>query len=251
MQTSFITLSAFKRPRFHLPLIPNFSAWLTHAPFAFYLVESHRPRVIVELGSHYGFSYLCFCQQVRDMNLATECYAIDTWQGDEHSGHYTDEVYDVLKLYHDPNYGKFSRLVRSKFIDALDSFEDGSIDLLHIDGRHFYEDVKEDFESWFPKLSDRAIVLFHDTQVRDRNFGVYRLWDELRHKYRNFEFLHGHGLGVLAVGSSISENYNPLLSKNLSSNDLFWIRKIYDDLGNSILGLEAQFENYEPSYLLF
>ena len=37
----------------------------------------------------------------------------------------------------------------------------------------------EDYRSWIPKLSDRAIVLFHDTRVRERNFGVWRLWSEI------------------------------------------------------------------------
>ena len=73
--------------------------------------------------------------------------------------------------------------MRSTFDDALKHFSDGSIDLLHIDGRHFYDDVKHDYESWRPKLSQRAIVVFHDINVRERDFGVFRLWEELRDKY--------------------------------------------------------------------
>ena len=67
-------------------------------------------------------------------------------------------------------YSGFAQLVRSTFDDALPYFEDGSVDLLHIDGRHFYEDVKHDFDFWLPKLSDRGIVLLHDTDVRERSF---------------------------------------------------------------------------------
>src|SRR5262249_14536982 len=120
-------------------------AWLEHAPFAFWLIEALRPRLLVELGTHGGFSYFSFCQAVHRLCLDTRCYAVDTWKGDEHEGLYGEETYERVRAKHDRLYAGFSTLVRSTFDEALPHFADGTVDLLHIDGRHLYADVKHDF----------------------------------------------------------------------------------------------------------
>ncbi len=185
--------------------IDSGSAWLGHIPFAMWLVQMVRPKILVELGAHAGHSYLSFCDAVRRFRLDTKCYAVDTWQGDEHAGFYDETVYRRLQEYHKPRYSGFSRLLRMKFDDAVQYFSDASIDLLHIDGLHTYEAVRHDFETWLPKLAPGAIVLFHDTNVREGGFGVWRLWAELRERYpNNLEFAHSHGLGVLRIDADPS-----------------------------------------------
>ena len=187
-------------------------AWLAHIPFAFWVVSATEPRVIVELGCHYGNSYFAFAQSVAACGLPTSMFAIDTWEGDEHSGLYGYEVFDAVHDYNDKTYATFSQLVRSTFDEAGDHFEDGTVDLLHIDGHHTYEAVRHDFESWLPKMSDRGVVLFHDIAVRERGFGVHRLWDELADQHESFAFDHSHGLGVLAVGSEVPEGLRSLFA---------------------------------------
>ena len=213
------------------------SAWLEHAPFAFWIIERHRPDVLVELGTHTGYSYLCFCQQVRKSNLATRCFAVDTWVGDAHAGFYGEDIFSNLSRYHDPRYGQFSRLVRSSFEQAVGQFADASIDLLHLDGRHFYDDVRQDFEMWRPKLSARAVVIFHDTQVRERDFGVYRFWDEISSGLPHFEFKHCFGLGVLGVGPAAAEL--PLFSAASDAAAAQAIAEAYARLG-ATFSLAAQ-----------
>src|SRR5215467_12834990 len=179
------------------------SAWNQHIPFAFWLVQAHAPSLFVELGTYRGTSYFSFCQAVAALRLPTRCFAVDNWQGDLHSGFYDESIFAHVHACNERNYAGFSRLVRSSFGDALPHFLEGSIDLLHIDGLHTYEACRHDFESWLPKLSRRAIVLFHDTNVRERGFGVHRLWAELAERYPHFEFTHEHGLGVLGVGTAL------------------------------------------------
>ena len=135
------------------------------------------------------------------------------------------------RLYTFQQYSGFSQLMRSTFDEALEYFTDESIDILHIDGRHFYEDVKHDFETWLPKLSDRAIVLFHHINVKERNFGIFKLWEELCHLYPRFEFIHEHGLGVLGVGKSIAPSLLALFDANKNDKLAADIRSMYSRLG--------------------
>ncbi len=86
------------------------------------------------------------------------------------------------------------------FKDAASDFSESSIDLLHIDGFHTYESVKEDFETWIPKMKNDGIVLMHDIFVRRETFGVYKLWKEIKSVYKSLEFTNSHGLGVLFIG---------------------------------------------------
>jgi hypothetical protein len=222
----------FRRSMFWRPERQAPSAWLEHVPFAFWLVDVLRPRTVVELGTHYGVSYSAICQAVKGLSLATSCYAVDTWEGDLHAGFYGEDVYYDFAAFHDQRYGAFSRLVRSTFDEALRHFENGSIDLLHIDGLHTYEAVRHDYESWLPKLSPSALILFHDTNVRENNFGVFQLWREVTCGQLHFEFLHGHGLGVLGLSRSYSSALRLLFDANEDSRAS--IREIFASLGHSL-----------------
>ncbi|WP_088626286.1 class I SAM-dependent methyltransferase [Oceanicola sp. 22II-s10i] len=188
------------------------SAWLEHVPFAFWLMEAQAPRIFVELGTHWGVSYFAFCQAAERMGLDLRAFAVDTWEGDEHAGFYGPEVFEKVSEHNNALYSEFSRLVRSGFDEAREHFEDDSIDLLHIDGCHDYDAVKGDFEGWLPKLSDRAIVVLHDSNVRERGFGVHRLVRELRARYPVFEFTHGHGLAVIGVGAQRNASFERLFA---------------------------------------
>ena len=188
------------------------SAWHGHVAFAHWIVAATAPRSVVELGTHHGVSFAAFCHAVASFGMAVKCHAVDTWRGDEHAGYYGDEIHDELKAYIEPYYGSFATMLRMTFDDALPTFPDGSIDVLHIDGLHTYEACRHDFEGWLPKMSDRGVVMLHDTEVTEPGFGVVTLWHELRKRYPSFSFTHSFGLGVLAVGSRVPPGIGALCS---------------------------------------
>lgn len=219
----------FLRP---LRVVP--SGWLGHVPFGAWLVAAQEPSILVELGSHTGMSYAAFCQAIAAERLGTKCFAVDTWQGDEHAGFYGDDVFNELNAYNQMHYAGFSRLLRMTFDEAAGYFGDGSVDLLHIDGLHTYDAVKHDFETWLPKLSDRAIVLFHDTNIRERGFGVWEYWSEISKAYPSFEFDHSAGLGVLGVGKNLPEEVASLFTASASANQTRAVKQVFSALGDSV-----------------
>jgi hypothetical protein len=210
------------------------SAWHKHSPFAFWLLFVLKPKMIVELGVHNGFSFFVFCEFAQQSKGRTLCYAVDHWKGDEHAGFYEDKVFEEFSA-HQAQYGKLSKVVKATFDEALDQFQDGSIDFLHVDGRHFYDDVKHDFNNWRKKLKKDAIVLFHDTAVLERDFGVHLFWAELRQEFPlTFEFRHGHGLGILCYGDGAALPSKVYRFFHLSPKEALEAENIYKALGNQI-----------------
>lgn len=208
-------------------------SWAGHIPFAFWLIKALRPRVLVELGTHTGNSYGAFCQSIAHFGTSTRAFAVDSWQGDDHADFYGEEVFADVSEHNRANYASFSTLMRMFFEDARPYFADGSVDLLHIDGLHTYDAVKADFEGWRDKLSDRGVVLFHDTNVRERDFGVWKLWAEISDEYPSFEFHHSHGLGVLGVGRDLPESLKALFEA--SSNAARGLRRQFERPGELLL----------------
>lgn len=198
------------------------TSWGGHIPFLFCLVGQLKPRVYAELGSHFGASFFAACQAMRHGNISGKAVAIDLWQGDEHAGFYGESVFKNFQYILKNKYTDVGSFLRMSFDDASNKFEDNSIDLLHIDGLHTYEAVKNDYELWRSKVTNNGVILFHDTNVFEREFGVWQLWKEISNDGESFEFKHTHGLGVIAFGSPDENPVVRLLalvnsSKSLSS----------------------------------
>lgn len=200
------------RPRRYRP--GGVGNWSGHLPFANDLIADVEPKLLVELGTHYGESYFGFCQAVAENNIPCVCYAIDTWVGEPHAGYYDESVYAEVSSYNAENYSAFSYLLRTTFDEARPNFSEESIDILHIDGLHVYEAVSHDFYSWLPKIKTGGLVLLHDIIGRHGDFGVWKLWEELSTLGSQFAFTHDWGLGIF-------QKVNTELSKSRLLHTLF------------------------------
>jgi hypothetical protein len=216
------------------PLRLTGSTWIEHVPFGMYIIDILRPKVFVELGTLYGVSYCAFCQAVQELKTETKCFGIDTWKGDENIGNPEGHALEELRSYHDPLYRHFSELIQSTFDEALGRFEDGTIDLLHIDGFHSYDAVRRDFENWLPKLTSQGVILFHDIMVREEGFGVWKLWEELKPRYPHFDFFHGYGLGLLAVGENSTD---AKILTDLPEEEAARVRNFFASYGSGIMAI--------------
>ena len=176
----------------------KFAYWEGHRDFAYDLLQFVRPERLVELGSQYGCSLFTFCQAVRDFKLNTEINAVDMWSGDIGAEITGEEVYALVRKTAATYYPEVNlHLFQMCFDDARPNFADNSIDILHIDGGHTFEDVEHDFTTWLPKLKENGIVLFHDV-YSPIDQGSCDHWEKTKKEYNcYFDFTHSCGLGIL------------------------------------------------------
>ena len=214
------------------PIKMAFSTWVDHISFGYDLVAAMKPKKLVELGTHNGMSFFVFCQAMTENNIDGSCYAVDTWEGDGHTGEYDEDVYNSVSSHCREHFRGVHYLLRMRFEEAVEKFDDESLDILHIDGFHTYEAVKNDFETWYRKVRPGGIVLFHDIEARIQDFGAWKYWQELEKEHSTFKFNHGFGLGVLRKPGN-RENDSQLIKLMFNSDEETQnkLRKLYIHIG--------------------
>jgi predicted O-methyltransferase YrrM len=222
------------------------SAWLGHGPFMRYLIAEMKPKVFVELGSHNGFSYFAACEKAKELRYDHKFYAVDTWEGDAHTGGFSSSIFQNVKE-QNFSYVKSSTLMQTTFNQAVSQFEESSINLLHIDGLHTESAVTEDFENWLPKMRTDGVILFHDICVRHQDFGVFKLWEKLKLNYSYLEFPHSYGLGVLFLGKIPSKGLKDLVELGSLAEHVLY-QGVFGAHGDGVL--QSQLRRFEHELTL-
>lgn len=212
------------RSMFWRPLFLKQSDWLVHIPFAFWLIEAHQPKTLVELGSDSCVSYFAMCQAVDRLQLETDCYAFGAWNGEDVS---------QVKYHNVSHYSAFSHLMSGDAHTALESFADNSIDLIHFNNLGGYENGRLTINAWLPKLSNNGLILINGTSSGEHGRAVRKLLDELKESNHTFEFRNGNGLAILEIGSTQAKLLQVLFDdvENKQSSQI--VRDVFSRLGQA------------------
>ena len=172
------------------------SAWTGHRQFAEWLVQTMNPEMIVELGVDQGFSTFVFATAQKKVGEG-KMAGIDSFKGDDHAG-FADHYDQVLKNKNEYNLDNLS-IIRADFTD-VSKIWCNPIDILHIDGLHTYEAVKNDHECWSKFVKEDGIILYHDVCVP--YFNVKDFFRELEGGYKAY-FTHSAGLGIFTKNKKL------------------------------------------------
>ncbi len=149
--------------------------------------------IVVEIGSHQGRSTGALGLGSKFANRS-KIYAIDLWDLDldRHEPQFKDkEFYDAFIK--NMKYLGLEDIVIPIKGDSVEIAKtwDKDIKLLFIDGGHRMEDVKRDFEAWYPYVVKSGYIVFHDyhgkfidiikyvSSLEGKLFEIWGLWDSL------------------------------------------------------------------------
>ena len=170
---------------------------------------------VVEIGSRKGCSASVIGGWMK--KIGGHLYCVDHWT--ENTGLVVFRVnIRVLELQ------DYVHPLVMKSAQASQIFADNTLDLVFIDGDHYYKSVMEDIASWYPKLKKNGIICGHDCE---RYF--HQFTKDAQVKVRDFVMnMEGGGYGldmgihagvVLAVNDSYGEDYE------IISGSSIWYRR--------------------------
>lgn len=154
--------------------------WLTpkEGKLLFTLAKQIKYGNVVEIGSWKGKStYYLACGLIQGSGRKVCCVDHHTGSNEQRARNdgpinTLNEFTENMRKY---NVGHKTQIYVMDSIEASKEIED-NIDLIFIDGSHEYEDVKNDFKLWWPRLNQNGIMAFHDSISKP---GVSRLIEEI------------------------------------------------------------------------
>lgn len=157
--------------------------WCHHGELILALLEQHRPRVVVELGSWRGASAIAMARVVRQWGGTVTC--VDTWTGDAFQGGagYLDQTPRTEPVMVGECAGNLVaagvsasvRLIVAPTVEAAATWTE-PIDFLYIDADHEFAAVLADLQAWVPHVAPGGMMAGDDYE--NPSFpGVHLAWN--------------------------------------------------------------------------
>jgi hypothetical protein len=158
---------------------------MRHVALEYDLAAALRPQLVVDLGAGDGASFFAFCQALVDHEIDGSCYAIDAWQ--ESPEVHPEATFGAVSAYGRAHFPGISYFVRAPAAEARRHFDEGSIDLLRLDGTRPDVIAGADVEAWFRRVRPGGLILWHGAAADPA------LWSLVASRCRNAVFAEGRG----------------------------------------------------------
>lgn len=135
--------------------------------------------IAVEIGSWKGKSTVWLGKGIeKSANEGTLLYAIDPHVGSSEHQKSDQKVWTFPEFKNNIEKAKLQYIVHPLAMTSAEGVRHvkSEIDLIFMDGAHDYDSVKNDFETWFPKVKVGGTMAFHDSFIGWE--GVQRLVDK-------------------------------------------------------------------------
>ena len=134
----------------------------------------------VEVGVWKGRSASFMAVEIINSNKNIKFDCVDTWEGSVEHQNYDiiseKKLFDVFSENIEP-VSHIINPIRMKSLEAVNLYDDESLDFVFIDASHEYEDVKNDILAWLPKVKEGGFIGGHD--YSSSWDGVVRAVDEI------------------------------------------------------------------------
>lgn len=149
----------------------NIEGWCDFENIYNYAIERFADNsVFVEIGTWLGQSTCFMCELLKAKKRNIRFFGIDTFLGEKNADLQQKLVEEeggsiYRKFLHnmkDADILGYVTPIAMKSADACKLFKDGSVDFIFLDAEHLYDNVKQDLENWYPKLSKGGLFAGHD-----------------------------------------------------------------------------------------
>jgi cephalosporin hydroxylase len=154
--------------------------WFHHGDKILELVEQHRPKVCVELGTWMGASAIPVARSIARWGGTLFC--VDTWSGDLNedggspAGRAPIMLLSCARRMVDAGVSASVRLIPATTAVAAKAWS-GPIDFLYVDADHSFLGVCADLEAWAPHVRSGGLIV-GDDYGSDLYPGVKSAWDD-------------------------------------------------------------------------